>query len=107
MQHSRKRKSQPQLIHDLVWKLLRKRGVEKAVLEQQVVQQWGKIVGPAVAQQTRAVDAKDGKLFVEVGSAAWRNELVFLKPEILEKIHDFIGKKVVQDIIFLSQKETR
>lgn len=100
-------KSAPENISQIVWNVLRSRGYEKAVREQMVVQSWGEIVGERIASEARAVAVENGAVFVHVPSAAWRNELTFLKADLLKKIHDFIGKPVVQDIIFTCRSEDR
>ena len=47
------------------------------------------------------VSIKRGKLFVRVKTPTWRNELVFLKSEIISKLNRRVGKKVVKDIVFV------
>ncbi len=93
-------KSTPQKIENLVWAVLRKKGYEKAVREHIAVQSWAEIVGPRIASEASAVAVENGVVYAHVASAAWRNELTFLKPDLLEKINLFIGKPVIQDIIF-------
>ena len=39
-------------------------------------------------------------MFVGVENAAWRQELVYSKKEILEKIREIIGSGVIRDINF-------
>jgi len=100
-------KSTPHEINQLVWNVLRSRGYEKAVREQMVVQSWSEIVGDRIAREAKAVGVENGAVFVHVPNAAWRNELTFLKADLLKKIRDFIGKPVVQDIIFTCRSEDR
>jgi predicted nucleic acid-binding Zn ribbon protein len=63
-------------------------------------QQWNDVVGPAIAENTRPQAIK-GKLFlVNVSSAPWMHQLQFLKPELIEKLNETLGKEVVGDIRF-------
>ncbi len=63
-------------------------------------QQWKGVVGPAIAENTRP-EAIKGKLpVVHVSSAPWMQQLQFLKPELIEKLNETIGKEVVGDIRF-------
>jgi len=55
--------------------------------EAEVLQKWKEIVGIQISNQARAVGIFEGKLRVEVVSAAWRTELHFRTTEILEKIN--------------------
>lgn len=63
-------------------------------------QQWNDVVGPAIAENTRP-EAIKGKLFlVNVSSAPWMQQLQFLKPALIEKLNETLGKEVVGDIRF-------
>ena len=57
-------------------------------------------MGPKIAEVTSAERIRDGKLWVSVGHPAWRNELNFMKAELVEKINREMGAEVVRDIIF-------
>lgn len=84
-----------------MWQVLKKKGYEKTVKEFQVIQHWPEIVGEKIAAETEPTDSENGCLFVKVANASWKNELVFLKPEIIKKVNDFTGNKVVKDIKFI------
>jgi predicted nucleic acid-binding Zn ribbon protein len=79
-----------QLIKDL--------GIESEIIHNQAVQLWPEVVGKKIANITQAKKI-DGKiLFVKVKNDSWRNELVFLKKDIIERLNKKIGKKVVEDL---------
>ena len=79
-----------QLIKDL--------GIESEIIHNQAVQLWPEVVGKKIANITQAKKI-DGKiLFVKVKNDSWRNELVFLKKDIIERLNKRIGKKVVEDL---------
>jgi len=63
-------------------------------------QQWKDVVGPAIAENTRPEAIKGKLLLVHVSSAPWMHQLQFLKPELIEKLNETIGKEVVGDIRF-------
>jgi len=63
-------------------------------------QQWKDLVGPAIAENTRPEAIKGKLLLVHVSSAPWMQQLQFLKPELIEKLNETIGKEVVGDIRF-------
>ncbi|MCG8605283.1 DUF721 domain-containing protein [bacterium] len=84
-----------------VWRLIRSLGLEKKVKQNEVLIKWSEIVGEQVFQVTRVDRVQNGILFVKVSSSAWRNELIYMKKEILEKIYSSIGKGVIEDIRFI------
>jgi hypothetical protein len=50
--------------------------------------QWNEIVGPSVAQHCEPVSLQFGHLQIWVKSSAWMQQLVFLKGDILNRIHE-------------------
>ncbi len=63
-------------------------------------QQWNNVVGPAIAENTRPEAIKGKLLVVHVSSAPWMHQLQFLKPELIEKLNETLGKELVGDIRF-------
>ncbi len=95
-----KKKTEPKKIEGLVWSVLRSNGYENIVKEQQVLIKWAEIVGEKIASQTEAVAIENKCLFVKASNPAWRNELIFLKSDIIKNIYKYTGKKLVNNIIF-------
>lgn len=89
-----------QSIGDLLPALLRKLGLERGVKEHEILERWAEIVGPKIAEVSSAERIRDGKLWVAVGHPAWRNELNFMKRELIEKINRELGEPIVKEIIF-------
>jgi predicted nucleic acid-binding Zn ribbon protein len=76
-------------------------GIEKSVKSYQALDLWRQVVGTRIAQVTDAQKIKNGKLFVKVSNDVWRNELIFYKPQMMKKLNDRLGHKIVKDIIFI------
>ena len=62
--------------------------------------EWKDVVGPLIAQNTRPGAIKEKFLLVNVSSAPWMQQLQFLKPELIKKLNETLGKEVVGDIRF-------
>ena len=78
--------------------LIKDLGIEGEVIHHQAVQLWPEVVGKKIATISQA-EKIDGKiLFIKVNNDSWRNELVFLKRDIIERLNKRIGKKVVEDL---------
>jgi predicted nucleic acid-binding Zn ribbon protein len=86
---------------EVLQELLQQYGLADRVKELNAVNGWAEVVGEQIASRAHAKDVRDGCLIVEVSSSAWRNELYYLKPEMIEKINKHIGKKVIHDILFV------
>jgi predicted nucleic acid-binding Zn ribbon protein len=97
------KKESPQPIRtigDILPALLEKLGLARGVKEHEILARWAEIVGPKIAEVSSAERIRDGKLWVVVGHPAWRNELNFMKRELIEKINRELGEAIVKDIIF-------
>lgn len=62
--------------------------------------QWNHVVGPTIAKNTRPEAVRGKLLLVNVTSAPWMQQLQFLKPELIEKLNEALGKELVGDIRF-------
>jgi predicted nucleic acid-binding Zn ribbon protein len=94
------RTTTPKSIGSAIESALGDLGLGKKVRQYEVVNRWQEIVGEQIARVTIAERLSDGKLFVSVSRSPWRNELVFLKKELIEKINKAMRQDIVKDIIF-------
>jgi len=81
--------------------VVRDLGLSKKLSEQRAVVEWSDIVGRRVAEHARAVRVDNGKLFVEVDSPVWSQELTLMKRDILRQINDRLGRKAIDDIHYV------
>ena len=81
--------------------VVRDLGLSKKLSEQRAVVEWEDIVGRKVAEHARAMKVDNGRLFVEVDSSVWSQELTMMKRNILRQINDRIGRKAIDNIHFV------
>ena len=94
------KRSQPISVGDAIASTLKNLGFTQRLKRFEVLNLWPTIVGDRIAQVTRAERFEGGKLFVKVDHAPWRNELTFLKKELIAKINSTMNEEVVQEIVF-------
>lgn len=90
----------PKRIGDLLPALLEKLGLAQGIHDRRVLERWAEIVGPKIANVTVAERIRDGRLWVSVSHPAWRNELVFMRQELIAKLNAELGGDIVTEIIF-------
>lgn len=61
---------------------------------------WDTAVGKAIAENARPEAFKGKLLLVNVNNSIWLHQLQFLKKEVIAKINDAMGKKLVEEIKF-------
>ncbi len=86
---------------DLIKEFTKQDNVSFKLRAYQVVGDWEDIVGEAIGRNTEISRVENGILYVKAASAAWRNELVFMKPSILKKIRLNYPDSGVEDIFFI------
>ncbi len=80
--------------------LLRSYNLWQGYKQYQVVESWDQIVGPELAEVTRADSITRGVLRVSVKDSVWAYHLSMLKPRLISKLNKHLGSKVVKDIFF-------
>jgi len=92
--------SPPRKLGSVLPALLEKLGLSGGIRNHQLLDRWGEIVGPKIAEVTSAERLTDGKLWISVSHPAWRTELTFIKQDLIDKVNAAFGEKIVHDIIF-------
>jgi predicted nucleic acid-binding Zn ribbon protein len=91
----------PKPIGPAIHSVLEGLGIDQKVKRYEVVDRWSEFVGEQIARvATAELITPDGKLFVRVSQAPWRNELTFMKKDLIAKINQGMRQEVVHDIIF-------
>lgn len=79
--------------------LARRYGMETKLLEHRLAQRWGEIAGDQIAAHTRPDQIRFKKLYLIVENSVWLQQLLFLKPELIEKVNAVAGSRLVTDIV--------
>ena len=77
-------------------------GLEDKLLEARARLAWAEAVGPVLARHTKPVRVRHGRMEVEVPSAVWRQQLSFMKRDIITRINHALGQEVLGDLILIN-----
>lgn len=91
----------PEKINSVLTSYLSKRGYLSAFKEYSVISRWKYIVGEDIASISNCVGVENNILYVTVRSSSWRQEISFLKKDILIKIKNLSDCTSINDIVFL------
>ena len=80
---------------------LKTSGLDKGVKQNTALLIWDEVVGEKIAENTSAEKVEHGTLTIKVDNSSWRQELVFKKKEIIDKLNSRIGKKTIKEIRFI------
>jgi len=73
--------------------------MEAKLLEHKLRKNWGDIAGEQIAAHTRPDQIKFKKLYLIAESSVWIQHLMFLKPELIEKVNAAAGRPIVMDVV--------
>lgn len=90
----------PEKIGSLLEDLLQERGYATICKEYDVVARWKELMGDRIAEVTECTRVEDGTLYIKVSSAAWRQELVYLKAQLLDIVLKKTGCATIRDFVF-------
>ena len=86
---------------ELMPKLMQRLGLRERLRETEVIDAWSKIVGDFIAAHSAPVALREGVLYVRVLQPALHYELDRInKPQILRKLKQRFGGKVIRDLRF-------
>jgi predicted nucleic acid-binding Zn ribbon protein len=86
---------------DVLPKIMQRLGLRERLHETEVIEAWAKIVGDFIAAHSAPVSLREGILYVRVLQPALHYELDQVsKIEILRKLKQRFGAKVIRDIRF-------
>ena len=73
---------------------------ERDYITHTTLSHWADIMGEMVARRVRAVAIKDKKLFLYAPDAVWKNEMRMSAPEIVQRVNNYAGGRMVTEIAF-------
>jgi predicted nucleic acid-binding Zn ribbon protein len=72
-----------------------KNGIRAAQIEEV----WQELMGATIAKYTDKIYIFDQKLFIETSVGPLKNELGFQKQQIIERVNEKMGEKIISDVI--------
>lgn len=88
-------------VKDAIGQLLKAYQLQTRFNETYLEAFWGRMMGPAIASRTNRLYVRDRKLYIEIGSAPLRNELVNAKQKLIQLVNKDMGSDVIDDVVFI------
>tara|TARA_B110000046_G_scaffold52102_1_gene58191 strand:- start:64677 stop:64967 length:291 start_codon:yes stop_codon:yes gene_type:complete len=85
-------------LKQLVDKMLRSYGLGDKLDEMSLVKSWEELVGKMIANHTKEIYFSKGVLFVRLDSSTLRQELSYVKSDLIQRLNEKAGKVMVKDI---------
>lgn len=100
MKYRNYRSNESKPLKELVNALFKSYGLENKMQEMDLINAWPELMGPAVAHRTSQIKIKNKVLILKIDSSVMREELLFGKQIIIDRLNEYAGKEFVKDIWF-------
>ncbi|MGB2305184.1 MAG: DUF721 domain-containing protein [Flavobacteriaceae bacterium] len=95
----KKRSFEPQSISEVLGELIDQKNIKRGITKIRVEKAWNITMGKSVAQYTQQVSYRGTTLFVNLTSAALREELSYGKEKILLHLNETLGANLVTKLV--------
>ena len=86
-------------IGDALKDFLKKSKLKSGVQAMQVWDAWTKIMGKTIANYTDKIEIINSTLFIYTSVAPLKNELIYQKPKIIERVNEALGEIVISEVV--------
>lgn len=80
---------------------LKQNRLDKKIDTSTLTVHWKEIAGEMIAKHTARLFLKEHTLFLQVDSAALKNELHFLKSQLIKNINTYLKKDLIKELVLL------
>ncbi|MFP6626273.1 MAG: DUF721 domain-containing protein [Deltaproteobacteria bacterium] len=106
MSRHRRHNQSPRRLSDLLTSALARLGLERNLDDYRLWEAWDEVVGPQIARNAQPIRLDRNRLVVAVKNPVWMQELTLLRSDIITKLNQWMGRKVVSDIFLVVGKVT-
>lgn len=86
-------------IGDAIKGFVNKSPLRNGILAVQIEEIWETLMGKTIAKYTDKIQIIQQKLFIQTAVGPLKNELLFQKPQIIERINEAFGETVITEVI--------
>ncbi len=94
------KRTDPKRVGDVIADFMREEHLDNQLDEYRASMMWPQIVGQGINRYTISRDVRQGVMYVRLSSAALRQELMMCRSQLVQRINDQLGRKVLTDIVF-------
>ena len=86
-------------IQDAINQFLQKSKLKSGIQAVRIEEVWEELMGKTIAKYTDKIQMINGTLFISTQVAPLKNELLYQKEQIITRINEAMGEKVVKEVI--------
>ena len=86
-------------IQEAMQQFLKKSKLKSGIQAAQIESIWEKLMGTTIAKYTNSIKIVGHTLFITSEVAPLKNELLYQKANIIQRINDELGEKLIQEVV--------
>lgn len=86
-------------IGDAIKGFLNKSHLRNGIRAVQIEEIWEQLMGKTIAKYTDKIQIINQKLFIHTAVGPLKNELMYQKPQIIERVNEAFGEKVINEVV--------
>jgi hypothetical protein len=86
-------------IGDALREFLKQSKLRTGIQALQIEDAWEKIMGKTIAKYTDKIEIINQTLFISSTVAPLKNELLYQKEKIVERVNEALGEKVIKEVV--------
>jgi len=86
-------------LQDAIKLFLQKSRLKTGIQALRIEDVWVEVMGKTVAKYTDKIQIINSTLFITTSVAPLKNELLFQKEKIIERVNDALGEKTIKEVV--------
>ncbi len=86
-------------IGDAMKGFLRKSPLRNGIRAVQIEEIWEQLMGKTIAKYTDKIQIINQKLFIHTAVGPLKNELLYQKQQIIDRVNEAFGEKIISEVI--------
>ena len=86
-------------IGDALKQFINKSKLKSGLRAVQIENIWGELMGKTISRYTDKIEIINQTLFIYTSVGALKNELVYQKQKIIERVNEAFGEKIILDVV--------
>lgn len=86
-------------LQDAIQQFLRNSRLKSGIQSLRIEEVWEEVMGKTIAKYTDSIQLISHTLYISSAVAPLKNELLYQKEKIIERINEALGEKLVKDVV--------
>ncbi|GAB2809778.1 DciA family protein [Ferruginibacter profundus] len=86
-------------LQDAIQQFLQKSRLKSGIQAVRIEEIWEQVMGKTIAKYTDKIQIINHTLYITSTVAPLKNELLYQKEKIIERVNEALGEKVVRDVV--------